>query len=155
MEAENSTISLILSIIAVIVSIGSWITQSKSNEKEANAVFANLWLDLDQMFIDHPEMHKYFYTHNTKKEKSTEMDLQPEAIPSDESTYELAICIAEKMVDAFQYAELFKDSLSKKDQKSYYEYRDKIFNTDFMRNTVKPIWTNNGSTWILPEESEK
>ena len=148
-----SIISLIISIVAVVAAIGTVIlqvisnhAQIKRNQKDINAVFANLWIELDQMFIEHPNMHKYFYAHDIKKDDSP-LSGQPEAVP--EEDYELAICIAERIVDVFQYAELFKDSLNTTDRESYEQFKKRFFSSEFMEKVVKPIWENNGSSWII------
>ncbi|MBQ6628245.1 MAG: hypothetical protein IJH65_05440 [Methanobrevibacter sp.] len=145
-----STISLIISIVAVITSVGTLFAQNYGNKKSTNALFANLWIELDQIFIDHPDMHKYFYSHSTDIN-----EVNPNPAPVVEKDYEQALCIAERIVDVFQYAELFKDSLSKKDKDSYEKFKLRMFSSEFMDQKVKPTWINNGSDWILNDNNKQ
>ena len=143
-------VSIVISFVAVMISIGTIYVQIKGNQKNVNSIFANLWFDLDQVFTDHPEMHKYFYSHSTdgymtSKELITTI---PEPQKENEEEFELALCIAERIVDVFQYADLFKDSLNQEDRDSYERYRKRMLSIPFMTNVVKPIWENNGSKWI-------
>lgn len=146
-----SIVSLVISIAAVVATVWTVQVQRENNQKNANAVFANLWFELDQLFVEQPHMHKYFYTHCTEEGVDPGKKTVTE-ITSDDDNYELALCIAERMVDVFQYAELFKHSLSETDKNSYEEFKKSIFLTKFMIDTVKPIWENNGSQWIFAEE---
>lgn len=141
---------IIISVLAMMGAIATAVAQVYSNRKNANAVFSNLWFELDQMFIENPKFHKYFYTHCTEQ-KDGPYDVAP--IDNDNTeTFEQALCIAERIVDVFQYAELFKKSLNKSDLESYEKFKKRMFSTSFMRNTVKPIWMNNGSDWIFSED---
>ena len=146
-----SIVSLVISIAAVVATVWTVVEQRENNQKNANAVFANLWFELDQLFVQQPHMHKYFYTHCTEKGAGPGKKSVAK-ITADSKDFDLALCIAERMVDVFQYAKLFKDSLSDADKNSYEEFKKSIFLTKFMIETVKPIWENNGSQWIFSEE---
>ena len=50
MEIGISLAALILSIVAIVF-------QRESLKDEAYNRFSQLWFDMDQVFIDHPQMH--------------------------------------------------------------------------------------------------
>ena len=59
---------VIIAILALAVSTFALISNFTSNKYERNSFedqvyqrFAQMWFDMDQVFITHPYMHKYFY----------------------------------------------------------------------------------------------
>lgn len=84
---------LIISVIAITLSLVAIISERESMHDQAYDRFSQLWFGMDEVFILHPEMHKYFY-----------YDINREYVPIEEkeSCYELAVCIAERFCDAFR-----------------------------------------------------
>ena len=110
MEIGISLAALILSIVAIVF-------QRESLKDEAYNRFSQLWFDMDQVFIDHPQMHKYFYRNR---------DGAYAAIEASHPDYELAVCIAERFCDAFQYTDPMEKYLRAGDRQSYKRYREMI-----------------------------
>lgn len=126
-----------LSIIALVIAIFTFVSERISMRDKAYSKFSDIWLDMDQVFIDHPSLHKYFYTQETLDNKSTE--------------YDLALCIAERFLDVFQYTKPLEKYLNKNDRQSYHEYRTKIENSPIMKEAKdKLIWSDkwNGNIQI-------
>ena len=110
--------AIIISVIAIIPSFKSTEIEQMSLREQAYQQFAQMWFELDKIFIDHPYMHKYFYKFN---EKQDYVDLKPE-----EDNYDLGICIAEMFCDVFQYSEPLEKYLTKEDRDSYRDYKKMI-----------------------------
>ena len=110
--------AIIISVIAIIPSFKSTEIEQMSLKEQAYQQFAQMWFELDKIFIDHPHMHKYFYKFN---EKQDYVDLKP-----GEDDYDLGICIAEMFCDVFQYSEPLEKYLTKEDSDSYRDYKKMI-----------------------------
>lgn len=114
----------VLSIVATIISLVAIVMQRMSLHDQAYEKFMRIWLDMDQLFVDHPEMHKFFYKDQDGKyaEISKAMD-----------EYPLAVCIAEKFKDIFQYTFPFEKYLTAQDRDSYIKYKKMIGNSPVIR----------------------
>lgn len=108
----------IISIIAALISLASFyvalVYSKKSYRTSEYNRFLEYWIEMDDIFIKHPEIHKYFY--GNAKDK----------IPNNENEKEIAICIAERFRDTFQYSEITSTSIPKDHKESYEEYKERI-----------------------------
>lgn len=126
--------SLLISLFALLVSLITFLIEfvyfRKNYKMERYNAFLSFWVEVDDIFIDYPYLHKYFYDNKYVNE-----------IPYNENEKELAICIAEKFRDVFQYSEEISYSIDKKYSKSYYEYMHRIQNTKVYKiaNALNPI----------------
>lgn len=108
---------LVFSIVAIVISLLALFNERTSLHDQAYDRFAQLWFDMDQILIDYPHMRKYFYT----DEKGEYTPISP-----DDGHYELALCIAERFSDVFQYTEPMEKYLKKEDRRSYIAYKNMI-----------------------------
>ncbi len=115
---------LILSIVAIVVSLFALFNDRTSLHDQAYEKFSQLWLDMDQLFVDHPEMHKYFYKNHNGEYAEISKDMKE---------YEQALCIAEKFKDIFQYTSPFEKYLTQSDRKSYNEYKRMILESPIIK----------------------
>ena len=125
MESVLAVSALIISMFALIPSFTSNKYEKFSFKDQVYERFAQMWFDMDHIFIEHPEMHKYFY----KNERTGEYaQLSP-----DEAHYELGICIAEMFSDVFQYTGPLEGHLSDADRRSYADYKNMIMDAPIMK----------------------
>ncbi len=124
---------LIISIVAIVISLLALFNERTSLHDQAYDKFSQLWFDMDQIFIDYPYMRKYFYA-NEKGEYVS--------IASDDDHYDLAICIAERFSDVFQYTEPMEKYLKKEDRKSYAAYKKMIQSAPPMINLHFRYWSD-------------
>ena len=116
---------IILAVAAFAVSVVALISNFMTNRHESVSFkdqvydrFAQMWFDMDQIFIDHPQMHKYFYrNHITGKYAE---------LSEDHDDFELGLCISEMFSDVFQYSEPLEQYLTKEDRASYRDYKKMI-----------------------------
>ena len=118
--------ALIISMFALIPSFTSNKYEKISFKDQVYERFAQMWFDMDHIFIEHPEMHKYFY----KNEHTGEYA----CLNSNEEHYELGICIAEMFCDVFQYTEPLEAHLSDADRQSYADYKKMILDAPIMKS---------------------
>lgn len=77
-------LTLIVSFAALVISIISGKTNYQEKEYER---FLSFWIDMDSCFVEHPEIHKYFYDKDYNRKLPEENSME----------FERAICIAEKI----------------------------------------------------------
>lgn len=120
-------ITIIISVIALFTAAITAIIENRNHRvdvyTEISREFAEMWFEMDGLFIDSPGLHQYFYP----TEEGKPCCSMPEEGTRD---YYQAICIAEKFRDIFQYSEhlavqLF-DNGNKEDAYSYYMYMKRI-----------------------------
>jgi len=116
---------IVIAILALIVSAFALISNFTSNKYERHSFqdqvyqrFAQMWFDMDQIFITHPNMHKYFYRDGENKGY--------ELLTPEDENFELGICISEMFCDVFQYSEPLEKYLLKDDRESYEDYKKMI-----------------------------
>lgn len=116
---------IILAVLALVVSAFALISNFTTNKYERNSFedqvyerFAQMWFDMDQVFISYPHMHKYFYRGGENNGYALMM--------REDKDFELGICIAEMFCDVFQYSEPLEKYLSKEDKASYEDYKRMI-----------------------------
>lgn len=63
MEIIVSAFALLVSLIALVSNFISNRYESNSFRNQVYERFAQMWFDMDQILINHPQMRKYFY-HN-------------------------------------------------------------------------------------------
>ncbi len=124
MEAILAVAALVISLFALIPSFSSSKYDKFSFQDQVYERFAQMWFDMDHIFIDHPEMHKYFY--------KSEITGQYVPLLPDDERYDLGICIAELFSDVFQYTEPLERHLSDKDRASYLDYKTMITEAPIM-----------------------
>lgn len=124
----------IIAVLALVVSLFALISNFTSNKYERSTFedqiyqrFAQMWFDMDQVFIAHPEMHKYFYQGG---ENNGYALLTPE-----DDNFELGICIAEMFCDVFQYSTPLERYLSEDDRASYVDYKKMIMASPIVQLT--------------------
>ena len=117
------TINDIILLLSLLVSLGALIVSLAYNRtthvENAYERFLSFWIEMDSCFIEHPSVHKYFYDCEWNNRLPDEGS----------SEYELALCIAEKFRDVFQYSEQIARDIPKKYKASYYDYMNRIMNT--------------------------
>ena len=94
---------------------------------------------MDQLFIDHPDMHKFFY----KDSNNCYAKITP-----DMKEYELVLCIAEKFKDVFQYTFPLEKYLNRRDRVSYAKYKEMIMDSPALHISKydlswSNVWKNN------------
>ena len=119
---------LIFSVVAVVISIIALVNDRISLHDQAYDKFSQLWFGMDQLFIDYPHMHKYFY-YDDKKNYCL--------VKKDSTEYELAICIAERFMDVFQYTDPLEKYLKKEDRDSYAEYKKMIMGSPAVKEAKR------------------
>ena len=122
---------LIISIIAIVISLFALFNERTSMHDQAYDKFSQLWFGLDQIFIDYPYMRKFFYYDNAKEYA---------VIDSDNEDYDLALCIAERFSDVFQYTEPWEKYLKKEDRDSYTAYKQMIQGSPAMKELRFRSW---------------
>ncbi len=129
-------LALIVSALALVPSLVSNLYERHTFSDQVYQRFTQMWFDLDQVFIAHPDMHKYFYQ---CKLTGTYAALHPE-----DENYALGLCISELFMDVFQYSEPMERYLSKEDRKSYLNYKAMICNAPIVKH-FKQIykWSDN------------
>ena len=125
MDSILAISALVISMFALIPSFTSNKYEKISFKDQVYERFAQMWFDMDHIFIDHPEMHKYFYKNECTREYA---QLSP-----DDEHYELGICIAEMFCDVFQYTEPLEAHLSDADRHSYVDYKKMIMDAPIMQ----------------------
>lgn len=118
LETVISLLALVVSAIALISGFISNRYQSISVNDQVYERFAQMWFDMDKVFLKHPRMHKYFYR---LEETGEYEDLNP-----DDDDFELGVCIAEMFQDVFQYSMPLEQYLSEADRASYLAYKKMI-----------------------------
>lgn len=118
LETVISLFALVVSAIALISGFISNKYQSISVNDQVYERFAQMWFDMDEVFLKHPRMHKYFYRLEETGEYAV---LQP-----DDVDFELGVCIAEMFQDVFQYSKPLEQYLSEEDRASYLDYKKMI-----------------------------
>lgn len=111
---------LAISIVAIVISFIALFNDRVSLHDQAYDKFSQLWFGMDQIFIDYPYMHKYFYK-NDDNEYAT--------IDINNKDFELAVCISERFCDVFQYTDPWEKYLNNKDRDSYVKYKQMILNS--------------------------
>lgn len=131
---------LAISIIALVVSLIAIFNERTSLHDQAYDKFSQLWFGMDQVFIDYPRMHKYFY-----KENGVYTDLD-----ENNKDFELGICIAEKFCDVFQYTAPLEKYLKRTDRESYVQYKEMVLSSpivikshDYTSHSQHPLWKHN------------
>ncbi len=117
------TVNDIILLLSLLVSIGALIVSLTYNKfvhiENSYERFLSFWIEMDSCFIEHSSVHKYFYDSEWNNR-----------IPDEESDdYEIALCIAEKFRDVFQYSEQISKDIPEKYKPSYYDYMNRIMNT--------------------------
>lgn len=115
---DLSLIALVVSIIALVSGFISNKYENASFMDQVYQRFAQMWFDMDQIFIQHPHMHKYFYRDS---KTGSYADINP-----DSEDFELALCIVEMFSDIFQYTEPLEKYLLENDKNSYNDYKKMI-----------------------------
>lgn len=128
MELIISVVAIVISVIAIIPSFTSNKIEQMSLKEQAYQQFAQMWFELDKIFIDHPHMHKYFYKFSETQEY---IDLKP-----DDENYDLGICIAEMFCDVFQYSEPLEKYLTNEDRSSYRDYKKMVMNCPIVQRAM-------------------
>ena len=116
---------MIISIIALVISLCAFFIDRASLKDQAYDRFTQLWFGMDEVFIEHPEMHKYFY----RDEQGNYAELK-----EDSEEYELAICIAQRFCDAFQYTAPLEKHLNESNRNSYIAYKNMIFESPALKD---------------------
>ena len=129
MDIVIAILALVVSAFALISNFTSNKYERKSFEDQVYQRFAQMWFDLDQIFITHPYMHKYFYQGGENNGYATLTD--------NEENFELGICISEIFCDVFQYSEPLEKYLSKNDRESYEDYKKMIMSSPIVQTARK------------------
>lgn len=116
--------SLLTSLVALFFSL---VHDRTTNAELAYEKFFSFWLEMDSCFIDHPSIHKYFY------DNAWTNKLPPEV----GDDYDLALCVAERFRDVFQYSEQIARNVPSQYKESYYEYMNRIMNTAIYKEMDK------------------
>ena len=124
MESVVSIVALAVSVFALLSSFTSNKYEKISFDDQVYERFAQMWFDMDHIFIEHPEMHKYFYRNKFTGEYAP--------LNRDDSDYEMGICIAELFSDVFQYTSPLEKYLLDADRESYNDYKRMIMNAPIM-----------------------
>lgn len=115
---------LAISLAALALSLFAIINDRVSLHDQAYERFSQLWFGMDQVFIENPHMRKYFYTDENGNYGQ---------VSKEDNTFELAVCIAERFCDAFQYTDPLEKYLSKKDRRSYVKYKEMILQSPVVK----------------------
>jgi hypothetical protein len=108
----NAILALVVSIIALGLALFEGIMQQRSYREQVYQGFANSWFELDKIFIEYPELRKYFY--------------DGASLDKDNPDYNQVISIAELFDDAFTYSREQARVIPQPLEKTYINYRDKI-----------------------------
>ena len=126
---------IIIAVLALAVSVIALISNFTSNKYERNSFedqiyqrFVQMWFEMDKVFIEHPEMHKYFYIDKVGNAYAE--------LLSDNKNFELGICIAEMFCDVFQYSQPLEKYLTKDDKESYEDYKKMIMHSPIVRTSL-------------------
>jgi len=111
-------IAIIVSICALCLTIYQGYQQRRSNQEQIYQAFVSTWFDTGRMFIEHPELRKYFY------------DRVPLSLSPDETEYQLAMAVAVYFDDAFAYTERQSKTIQRVLTTSYIRYKNYIETTD-------------------------
>ncbi len=117
----ENTLSIIALVVSVFTLIANFIRNNyarSSFEDKVYERFVQMWTDIDKVFIEHPNMHKFFYYDRVSQTYA-------KLLPGDKD-FGLGICIAEMFRDAFQYAAPLEKYLSENDKQSYEDYKKMI-----------------------------
>ena len=125
MDSVLALSALVISIFALVPSFTSNRYEKISFKDQVYDRFSQMWFDMDRIFIEHPEMHKYFYKVESTGEYAY---LNP-----DDDDYALGICIAEMFSDVFQYTNPLEKYLSDGDRASYIDYKKMIMDAPIMK----------------------
>lgn len=137
---------MIFSVIAVVISLIALISDRVSLHDQAYDKFSQLWFGMDQLFIDYPHMHKYFYYNENKQYSS---------IDKDNKDYQLAICIAERFLDVFQYTDPLEKYLKKADRESYKQYKAMVLGSPAVIEAKKNLsWSELWSSDPKPKHED-
>lgn len=125
---------VVLAIAAFAVSVVALISNFMTNRHESVSFkdqvydrFAQMWFDMDQIFIDHPQMHKYFYRNYITGKYAELLE--------DHDDFELGLCISEMFSDVFQYSEPLEQYLTKEDRASYRDYKKMIMDAPIVKKS--------------------
>lgn len=127
MEIIVSAFALLVSLIALVSNFISNRYESNSFRNQVYERFAQMWFDMDQILINHPQMRKYFY-HNYNDEY--------EEISTENEDYQLGLCIAEMFCDVFQYSAPLERYLINEDREGYEDYKKMIMNAPIVKMLV-------------------
>lgn len=126
---------ILVSIFALIISLGAFVAAMissvyarRSYQDNVYEIFFKMWFTMDQIFIEYPHMHKYFYD-----------NIMPDPATQKED-YELGICIAEQFREVFQYSAPLADQLPEYYYdyvRSYEDYMARISSTSIYREADK------------------
>ena len=108
---------LVFSIVAIVLSLIAIVNERMSLHDEAYDKFSQFWFGIDDLFIEHPEMRKYFY-------RDKKGNYAP--ICESDDSFELAVCIAERICDVFQYTKQLEKYLESRDFIEYKKYKEMI-----------------------------
>lgn len=131
MELILSIVAIVISLIALLFELISLIFEKVSLHDQAYDKFSQLWFSMDQVFIEYPYMRKFFYP---------DSDGNYASIVNDDEKSELAICIAERFCDVFQYTEPWEKYLKKDDRKSYVAYKAMIMKSPAVNELRFKSW---------------
>ena len=118
---------LIISIAALVISLCAFFIDRASLKDQAYDRFTQLLFGMDEVFIEHPEMHKYFYPDEQGKYAE---------LKEDSEEFELAVCIAQRFSDAFQYTAPLEKHLNESNRKSYTAYKNMISESPALKGSL-------------------
>ena len=82
-----SLVAIFISSCVLLVTVLQSFYEKRTYQNKVYETFFKMWFLLDGIFIEHPNMHKYFYQVEFKSKVPNSQDHLEE--------YELGICIAE------------------------------------------------------------
>lgn len=125
---------MVIAILALVISAFALVSNFTSNKYEREALrdqiyqrFAQMWFDMDQIFIDYPYMRKYFYQGGENYGYAV---LKPE-----DKDFDRGLAIAERFCDVFQYSEPLEKYLKEDDLASYLDYKEMILAAPIVKLT--------------------
>jgi len=113
---EFGVVAVVISICALMLTLYESIQTRKSLREQTYQGFINTWFELGKIFIEYPELRKYFYDKH-------------ELIEDDEN-FQRAMAIAVFYDDCFAYAESQSKNIPKNLKKSYDTYKNEIKSRD-------------------------
>jgi hypothetical protein len=124
--------AIIVSICALFLALYEGRQAQKSFREQVYQGFVSSWFELDKLFINNPELRKYFY--------------EGTSLSRTDPNYLKVICVAEYFDDAFAYSKSQADVIPANLRESYRKYREKVEKTPAFRVYRKQNeWVNTGS----------
>ena len=111
-----SLVAIFISSCVLLVTVLQSFYEKRTYQNKVYETFFKMWFLLDGIFIEHPNMHKYFYQEEFKSKVPNSQDHLEE--------YELGICIAEQIREIFQYTEPLIVQLPRKYDSFIVSYKD-------------------------------